>query len=62
MVFCSFDPIDVEDLRAKYFWFLPKIRQDRLNFMSLDVIGEYGKILFGVSPYALKYCPFKSRL
>jgi hypothetical protein len=27
--------------------------------MPLGVIGEYGKIIFAFSPYALKYCPFK---
>ncbi len=29
----------------KYFWFWSKIRWDRLNFMSLGVLGEYSKIL-----------------
>jgi hypothetical protein len=48
MVFCSFDSIYAEDLRSKIFLVLVKIRRDRLTFMSLGVLGEYGKIFFGV--------------
>jgi hypothetical protein len=36
-VFCSFDPIYVENLRSKLFLVSSKICQDRLNFMSLGV-------------------------
>ncbi len=38
----------------KYFWFWSKIRRDRLNFMSLGVLGEYSKILLAFLHMRLK--------
>jgi hypothetical protein len=50
----SFDPIYVEDLRSiRYFEFWSKICCDRLNFMSLGVLGAYGKIILVFSPYSI---------
>ncbi len=47
----------------KIFLFCPQIRRDRLNFMLLGVVGEYGKIL-DLFSIALKYFPriFRIRL
>jgi hypothetical protein len=54
-LFCSFDPIYVEDLRSKIFLVLVKKSRERLNFMSLDLLAECGKIHLEFAPYALKY-------
>jgi hypothetical protein len=37
----------------RLFFARSKILRDRLNFMFVGLLGEYGKILFAFSPYAL---------
>jgi len=62
MVFGPFDPIFAGDLRSKIvFGFGQKSVEiaDRLNFMSLGVLGEYSTILLAFSSYTLKNFLFK---
>jgi hypothetical protein len=57
MVFGPFDPIFAGDLRSKIvFGFGQKSVEiaDRLNFMSLGVLGEYSTILLAFYLYTLK--------